>query len=140
MKFLRIALFASLAGCSVSAAWAQYGLYGSPEMLRLPQQNTDQGYAPSAAYPTTAAAVPQPAPVRPTLHHSRSLVMRFSRNMAIPRSRRQRPCISRTSQGRNIAILAPPSGHRCGRRRWSQRRPVRRFPLRRQSPPVRRRR
>ena len=28
--------------CSVSAAWGQYGLYGSPDMLRVPQQNTEQ--------------------------------------------------------------------------------------------------
>jgi hypothetical protein len=62
VKLLRIAVFASLTACSVSTAWAQYGLYGSPEMLRLPQQNTEQNYAAPAAYPSTAAPAVQPAP------------------------------------------------------------------------------
>jgi hypothetical protein len=62
MKLLHIALFVSLTVCSASAAWAQYGLYGSPEMLRLPSQNADQNYPAPAAYPSTAAPTVQPAP------------------------------------------------------------------------------
>jgi hypothetical protein len=62
MKLLRTALFVSLTACSVSAAWAQYGLYGSPEMLRVPQQTAEQNYAAPVTYPTTAAPMVQPAP------------------------------------------------------------------------------
>ncbi|MCE5266764.1 MAG: hypothetical protein LLG00_02625 [Planctomycetaceae bacterium] len=79
MKLFRIALFASLAACAASAAWAQYGLYGAPEPLRVPQQNpapvyetpayAPQGYQAAAYaapagyptnYPTTAAPMAQP--------------------------------------------------------------------------------
>ncbi len=62
MKYLRIALFAVLAGCSSSVVWAQYGLYGSPEAIRVPQPNADLGYSPLPTYyPATAAPVLQPA-------------------------------------------------------------------------------
>lgn len=78
MRWFRIALFASVAACTVSAAWAQYGLYGAPETLRVPQQEAafyetpasvpaSQPSAATAGYPATnypATAVPttQPAP------------------------------------------------------------------------------
>jgi len=65
MKLLYIALCASLVVCSTSAAWAQYGLYGSPEMLRVPQQqNSVQNSAVQAGYPTVPAAVVQPQPAQ----------------------------------------------------------------------------
>jgi hypothetical protein len=35
MKLLRVSAFVSLLACTASNAWAQYGLYGAPEMLRL---------------------------------------------------------------------------------------------------------
>ena len=38
MRAVRFALFTFLAACSTSTAWAQYGLYGSPETLSVPQQ------------------------------------------------------------------------------------------------------
>ena len=44
MRVFRVALFAFLAACSASAAWAQYGLYGSPDVLPVPQQNVAPGY------------------------------------------------------------------------------------------------
>ncbi len=62
MSTIRIALFAFLATCSTSAVWAQYGLYGSPETLRLPQQEATPAYATPVDYPTTATPAPQPAP------------------------------------------------------------------------------
>ena len=49
MRVFRVALFAFLAACSASAAWAQYGLYGSPDVLPVPQQNVaenNQAYQP----------------------------------------------------------------------------------------------
>lgn len=61
MKVFRIALLATFVVCSASAAWAQYGLYGSPETLTLPQQpsnalpsypNTGVPAVASPAYPT----------------------------------------------------------------------------------------
>jgi hypothetical protein len=60
MRRVRIAFFASLAACSASVAWAQYGLYGSPETLRLPQQEVTQAYAAPATYPATASPMPSP--------------------------------------------------------------------------------
>jgi len=42
MSRIRIAFYAVLAVCSVSTAWGQYGLYGSPEVLRLPPQYAQQ--------------------------------------------------------------------------------------------------
>ena len=62
MKIVRIALFASLAACSASAAWAQYGLYGSPETLQVSQQEMAQAYATPTNYPTTATPMVQPVP------------------------------------------------------------------------------
>lgn len=37
MKYLRVMICVGVVGWTTSAAWAQYGLYGSPEMVRLPQ-------------------------------------------------------------------------------------------------------
>lgn len=54
MKNLRVVIILGLVGCATSAAWAQYGLYGSPEMVRLPQLQ-----APGAgqySYPSTESA------------------------------------------------------------------------------------
>lgn len=61
MRRVRIAIFASLAACSASVACAQYGLYGSPETIRMPQQEAPQTYSAPVAYPaTTAAPMTQP--------------------------------------------------------------------------------
>ena len=35
MKLLRVAVFVALAACAAGPAWAQYGLYGAPDMLQL---------------------------------------------------------------------------------------------------------
>ncbi len=63
MGTIRIALIAFLAACSTSAAWAQYGLYGSPETLRLPQQEAIQAEGAPINYPATAMSAPQATPV-----------------------------------------------------------------------------
>ena len=36
MKRFRVSVFVLLAVCTAAPAWAQYGLYGAPDMLRLP--------------------------------------------------------------------------------------------------------
>ena len=59
MRIVRIALFASWAACSASVAWAQYGLYGSPDHLRLPQTDPAPAAAAPASYPTTATPMPE---------------------------------------------------------------------------------
>jgi len=63
MRLLGIALFASLVVCSASAAWAQYGLYGSPDVLPVQQQNVPANYADpaQAPAPTTYQAYRYPA-------------------------------------------------------------------------------
>ncbi len=63
MQTIRIALITLLTACSTSAAWAQYGLYGSPEPLRLPQPGASSAEAAPINYPTTAMPAAQPAPV-----------------------------------------------------------------------------
>ncbi len=69
MKLFQIALYTGLALCSASAAFAQYGLYGSPEVLRMPRQNAAVQYATPAGYPATATPVagqiPSPAYYHP---------------------------------------------------------------------------
>ena len=67
MRTVRFALYTFLAACSTSTAWAQYGLYGSPETLSMPQQEATQSYPATANYPTTAPMtppVPTPATTR----------------------------------------------------------------------------
>jgi hypothetical protein len=64
MRTIRLALIALLTACSASAAWAQYGLYGSPDLLRLPQQDTAAADAAPINYPSTATpAAPSAASV-----------------------------------------------------------------------------
>ena len=143
MRLFRIALFASVAVCSVSAAWAQYGLYGAPEPLRVPQPNVAPSYAaptyaaPSYAAPSYAApSPPRPAirtpiiparrliparrrrwcsrrPGRRTISPIRPIRPIRRRNTATRPSRRQRPCTSRTSPARNTGIRVPTAGRRC---------------------------
>ncbi len=82
MRRLGIALFVSLTVCGVSTAWAQYGMYGSPDMLpvqQYPAQPAAAAYQPHQAgaqyaYPApaaqpvawTAPVDEQPAMVQPT--------------------------------------------------------------------------
>ena len=63
MRSLGIALFVCLATCGVSTVWAQYGMYGSPDVLPV-QQTTKQvnQYPASTAQPVAwTAPVEQPA-------------------------------------------------------------------------------
>jgi len=64
MRFLRIALILSLVVLGATTAWAQYGLYGSPQMLYLP--NTGPAAIPAAGY-NTVAAYPVARPNMPAL-------------------------------------------------------------------------
>ena len=77
MRPSRIAIFVFFMACSASAAWAQYGLYGSPDILRLPPTAAAQDSSAPQTYPSTSnpsAQLPpapayQPAPIyqpRPT--------------------------------------------------------------------------
>ena len=105
MRTVRFALCTFLAACSTSTAWAQYGLYGSPETLSVPQQQATQPYAAPANYPTTATPMAQPAPTPAYYPASHAGVLsgrrdvrrtiRRSRRIAIRRSRR--PCTRRTA-------------------------------------------
>jgi len=54
MKYLRVAIVIGAVGWTTSAAWAQYGLYGSPELVRLPspQAAADAPYS----YPSPAVS------------------------------------------------------------------------------------
>ncbi len=62
MRTVRFALFVFFTAGAVSTVWGQYGLYGSPETLQLPAQETaPQQAATPVNYPTTA--VPQTAAV-----------------------------------------------------------------------------
>lgn len=65
MRRVRIAIFAFSAVCSASVACAQYGLYGSPETLRVPSPEATPAYAVPDSYPVTAVPTAQP-PVQPT--------------------------------------------------------------------------
>jgi hypothetical protein len=60
MKQFRIALFSLLMACCASAGWAQYGLYGAPEMLPVPQPAASQNQAVLASY-AQPASVPAAA-------------------------------------------------------------------------------
>lgn len=85
MKHLPIALLTAVALCWTGTAAAQYGLYGSPEMLPLRPANPTYQQAPShqayaQPYPTrgyavqTAATTPKPADASPSDASSSNLV------------------------------------------------------------------
>jgi hypothetical protein len=56
MKYLRVVICLGAIGWSTSSAWAQYGLYGSPEMVRLPQVQA----TPVEPYDMRGAETPRP--------------------------------------------------------------------------------
>ena len=140
MRTVRFALYTFLAACSALTAWAQYGLYGSPETLSVPQQPpAAQPYSAAANYPTTAAPMAQPAPtpayypastagVLSAIRRRPRRTIRSSRRFAIRRSRRPvmyqpyQPAAHTNIRPRNINIRF---GLRCGRPPLSRRRPNR---------------
>lgn len=65
MQRLGIALFACFAMCGVSTAWAQYGMYGSPDTL--PVQQYPAQPASWTAPPEQPMLVPAPAPTPMTV-------------------------------------------------------------------------
>ena len=70
MRILRVAALACLASGCAASAFAQYGLYGSPEVLPVGQQNpgvvSASGYSAPAAYPgMTVPAQPGPVYAQP---------------------------------------------------------------------------
>jgi hypothetical protein len=68
MRYFAIALCALLAVCSASAAWAQYGLYGAPNVLPVEQQNAQAAY-PTTAYPAQPAAQTTYQPYQPAAQY-----------------------------------------------------------------------
>ena len=54
MRPSRIVVFLLFMAYNASAAWAQYGLYGSPDMLRLPQPAAGQDSTAPQTYPGAA--------------------------------------------------------------------------------------
>ena len=69
MRFLRIPILLSFLGFGATSAWGQFGLYGSPEVLRLPQSNPygeQAGPVTGRPWPlvqATSAADPSPSNV-----------------------------------------------------------------------------
>ncbi len=68
MKRLQVSIFVSLLACTTGNAWAQYGLYGAPDMLNLqpaPAATDHNGYVAPSAYqvegPAGNAYTPMPA-------------------------------------------------------------------------------
>jgi hypothetical protein len=59
MRSMRIAFLCCLVATVVTPCWAQFGLYGSPEVLRMPQSEREAmplgGYATQAVYPAAPA-------------------------------------------------------------------------------------
>jgi hypothetical protein len=68
MRYFAIALCALLAVCSASAAWAQYGLYGAPNVLPVEQQNAQAAY-PTTPYPAQPAAQTTYQPYQPAAQY-----------------------------------------------------------------------
>ncbi|MBN1395894.1 MAG: hypothetical protein JW959_12805 [Pirellulales bacterium] len=63
MKLFQIAFYTSLALCAASTAYAQYGLYGSPEVLQLAAGQTASGqYAAPVGYPATSTPTAEQLP------------------------------------------------------------------------------
>ena len=146
MRTVRFALFTFLAACGTSTAWAQYGLYGSPETLSVPQPAAagDPALRGAGQLPDYRGRRPNPWPSRrrprrtirrrrPAYYPAPAAVSlsasTASRRIAIRRSRR--PCTSRTSRPRSISIQL---GLRCERPPLSRRR-SNRCRCRRRCPP-----
>jgi hypothetical protein len=71
MKRFRVFVFVLLAACMAAPAWAQYGLYGAPDMLRLPPAQ------PSSSAGTTVAPMAyqgEPAPQGMAANNTYTLV------------------------------------------------------------------
>ena len=66
MRLFHFAAIMCLVGCCATSAWAQYGLYGSPEVLRVSQvtpASASDGYnVPTTTYPGIAIPATQTAP------------------------------------------------------------------------------
>ena len=82
MKLLRVSAFVSLVACATANAWAQYGLYGAPEMLRLQPvpaaaATNNNFVAPSAyqAEPASSGPVAGNAPSSATPGYSQPMQM-----------------------------------------------------------------
>jgi hypothetical protein len=78
MQTIRISLIAFLAVCSTSAAWAQYGLYGSPDPLRLPQPAATLTDAAPMSYPATTTTASQAAVPAASGYSSQSQYPQYS--------------------------------------------------------------
>jgi hypothetical protein len=73
MRTVRIACFCCVVAAAVTPCWAQFGLYGSPEVLRMPQPAREAaplgGYATQAVYPAAPVnPATYPAARGPTLY------------------------------------------------------------------------
>ena len=71
MRYLTLSIALAIISCSAVGAWAQYGLYGAPDVLRLPQTRSDAlppqiygNYAdPDADAPVVPSTRVAPAPI-----------------------------------------------------------------------------
>lgn len=100
MKLLRTAIVVSIVASTATTAWAQFGLYGSPDILNLPQAPPAivpcNGSAPLSARPVgPAAGTWQPAPT--------------AAGYGAPRYSRPRPSMQTALANQNAALPAQPA-------------------------------
>jgi hypothetical protein len=69
MRYFGRTLVAFLVICSASAALAQYGLYGAPNVLPVQQQSVSPAYAAPASYPAQPAATTTYQPYQPAAQY-----------------------------------------------------------------------
>ena len=71
MKRFRVSVFVLLAACMAAPAWAQYGLYGAPDILQLsPAQPLSPAGPTVAPMAYQGEPAPQGPPGRQQLHAS----------------------------------------------------------------------
>ena len=110
MKLLRVSAFVSLVACAATNAWAQYGLYGAPEMLRLqpvPAAATTNNtfVAPSAyqAEPASAGPVASNAALSATPDYSQPVQANVGPGMPAV------PAVPENSAPLGLAVTGQPS-------------------------------
>ncbi|MEN6496238.1 MAG: hypothetical protein ABFD16_18300, partial [Thermoguttaceae bacterium] len=78
MKYLRVVILLGVLGWTTPAAWAQYGLYGSPEMVRLPQPR------PSMASSVDTYGEAMPRPIDPAAYTAAPLRRPYAAAYTVP--------------------------------------------------------
>jgi hypothetical protein len=113
MRSLSLSVALAIVFCPSVGAWAQYGLYGAPEVLRLPQTQSD--VLPPQIYGNYAAADAN-APIVPTARVAPAPIPRQEAAVAVPErqltgdkhSRRNRALDDSEAAERNHAVDRTP--------------------------------